>query len=83
VAKGKSIERREIVVGENNDKYVEVKTGLEEGEKVLLDARARIAAETKANDNTMEELPKGVTLPPASPAPVSTPPAAAPAPGKK
>jgi len=83
VLKGQNIERREIVVGENNDKYVEIKSGLEEGEKVLLDARARIAAETKANENTMEELPKGVTLPPVSPTPVSSPPVAAPAPGKK
>lgn len=43
-------EQREVEVGENNEKYVEIKSGLEEGEKVALDARARITAETKASE---------------------------------
>jgi RND family efflux transporter MFP subunit len=42
--------RREIDVGENNDKFVEIKNGLREGDKVALDARARLAAESKNRD---------------------------------
>jgi RND family efflux transporter MFP subunit len=46
---GNAVERRDITVGENNDQYVEIKGGVEEGEQVVLDARARLAAESKAN----------------------------------
>ena len=35
------IERREVTVGENNEKFVEVRGGLEEGEAVCLDAGQR------------------------------------------
>jgi RND family efflux transporter MFP subunit len=54
-------EQREVEVGENNEKYVEVKSGLEEGEKVALDARARITAETKASEKKglLDELKPG------------------------
>jgi RND family efflux transporter MFP subunit len=48
VAAGAGVERREISVGENNDKFVEVKEGLSEGEAVCLDARARMNAENQA-----------------------------------
>jgi RND family efflux transporter MFP subunit len=41
------VEKRVVQVGENNEKLVEVRTGLDEGEQVALDARARIAAEAK------------------------------------
>jgi RND family efflux transporter MFP subunit len=44
-------EKREVLVGENNDKFVEVKSGLQEGEDVALDARSRIVAETKGSTN--------------------------------
>jgi len=44
------IERREVEVGETNEKFVQVKDGLDEGEKVALDARARLTAETKASE---------------------------------
>ena len=54
--KGK-VERREVVVGENNDKFVEIKDGIVEGEQVALDARARSAAEAKAREQ--KENPRG------------------------
>jgi HlyD family secretion protein len=60
-----AIERREVAVGENNDKFVEIKSGLEEGEKVTLDARTRLAEETKAGEGKGEELP-GKPTPPAA-----------------
>jgi RND family efflux transporter MFP subunit len=44
------IDRREVTIGENNEKFVEVHTGLEEGENVCLDARARATAETQAGE---------------------------------
>jgi RND family efflux transporter MFP subunit len=50
VKAGFGVERREVEVGETNEKFVEVKSGLEEGEKVALDARSRLTAETKANE---------------------------------
>jgi RND family efflux transporter MFP subunit len=50
VATGTGFERREITVGENNDKFVEIKEELAEGERVALDARARLAVESKANE---------------------------------
>jgi len=59
VAGPRGIECRDVEVGDNNDKFVEIKTGLAEGEQVTLDARARIAAELKAKDGRPEELPKG------------------------
>ena len=36
VAKGKGIEQREVETGVFNDNFVEIKSGLSEGEKVLL-----------------------------------------------
>jgi HlyD family secretion protein len=44
------VDRREVTLGENNEKFVEVRTGIEEGENVCLDARARAAAETQAGE---------------------------------
>jgi RND family efflux transporter MFP subunit len=46
VVKKGDAERREVQVGENNEKYVEIKSGVGEGEQVALDARSRIVAET-------------------------------------
>ncbi len=45
---------------ETNEKFVEIKNGLNEGQKVLLDARSRLTAETKANEkkNQPDEEPK-------------------------
>jgi RND family efflux transporter MFP subunit len=70
----KGVEKREITVGENNDKFVEIKEGLEEGERVVLDARARLAAETKANEMTNPpEQPKTKAPEPAAPAAAAVP----------
>jgi multidrug efflux pump subunit AcrA (membrane-fusion protein) len=44
------VERRVVAVGENNEKFVEITDGLGEGERVALDARARAAAEAKAEE---------------------------------
>jgi RND family efflux transporter MFP subunit len=78
----RGIERREVTVGENNEKFVEIKSGLEEGEKVALDARARIAAETKVSEGKTPEPPKLETPPPQSqPQPKAAP--AAPTPPKR
>src|SRR5262249_10321399 len=54
VKNGDGFERRPVKVGENNDKYVEVQSGLDAGEQVALDARARLAAETKAEGGAPE-----------------------------
>jgi HlyD family secretion protein len=45
-----TLEKREVTVGETNDKYVVVETGLEQDERVVLDARARLADETKKEE---------------------------------
>jgi multidrug efflux pump subunit AcrA (membrane-fusion protein) len=59
VAGKRGIDCRTVEVGENNDKFVEIKSGLEEGELVTLDARARIAAELKSKEGRGDEMPRG------------------------
>jgi RND family efflux transporter MFP subunit len=49
------VERREVTVGESNEKYVQIATGMEEGERVSLDARARGAAETTGKPKEQKE----------------------------
>jgi multidrug efflux pump subunit AcrA (membrane-fusion protein) len=49
VPRSGGVERREVGVNKSNDKYVEVQSGLEEGEQVCLDARKRAADEAKAS----------------------------------
>jgi HlyD family secretion protein len=49
------VERREVTVGENNEKFVEVRGGLSDGETVCLDARARANAEAQAGGNQRSE----------------------------
>ena len=71
VVNGRSIEPREVTLGDNNDKFVVVESGLSEGEQVVLDARARIAAELKASG---EKLPAALKP--------STPESKVPAPGR-
>jgi RND family efflux transporter MFP subunit len=44
------VDRREVEVGDTNEKFVAIKSGLEEGDKVVLDARSRLTAETKASE---------------------------------
>jgi HlyD family secretion protein len=63
---GRRVERREVTVGENNEKYIEIKSGLAEGEQVLLDARARNAEEMKAEEakNPPPPAPRETQAPP-------------------
>jgi HlyD family secretion protein len=54
VVNGSSVKRRHVSIGENNEKFVEIKDGLAEGELVTLDALARLDEEsgkTKADDS--------------------------------
>jgi HlyD family secretion protein len=51
VVSASGVERRPVEVGENNEKYVEVREGLAEGEAVCLDARARAHADTQAGES--------------------------------
>ena len=53
------IERREVTVGENNEKYVEVRGGLVEGESVFLDARARVNSDFQSGDKEAKRLASG------------------------
>ena len=77
VANG-GVDRRDVTVGDNNEKFVEIKSGLDEGEKITLDARARLAAESKGKEESEEEKapPEKAKLPPA---PAAAPAAVAPA----
>jgi HlyD family secretion protein len=50
VATGEGAQRREVTVGENNEKYVEVRDGLAEGEAVFIDARARATTDFHSGD---------------------------------
>jgi hypothetical protein len=40
-----------VTVGESNEKFIEIKDGVSEGERLLMDARARNTAEMKAEDS--------------------------------
>jgi HlyD family secretion protein len=40
------VERREVILGEGNEKYIEIASGVTEGEPVCLDARTRAALES-------------------------------------
>ncbi len=75
---GSRIERREVTVGENNDKYIEVKDGVVEGDQLLMDARARNIAEMKAEE---AKNPAATTPQKLAPAPVAAPVAPAGSPG--
>ncbi len=48
VLAGRAIERREVTTGESNEQFVQLLTGVKEGEALALDARSRLAAEPKA-----------------------------------
>jgi len=49
------IERREVEVGESNDKFVDITEGLQEGERVTMDARNRSADESKDKEEKPPE----------------------------
>jgi hypothetical protein len=48
VKAGRGADRRSVEVGEANEQYIQIVSGLTEGEEVALDARSRAAAEVKA-----------------------------------
>ncbi len=48
VVTSSGIERREVTLGDSNEQFIQVLTGLEPGEEVALDARVRAATELKA-----------------------------------
>ena len=54
----RGIDLREISIGENNDKYVEITGGLADGEKVVLDARARLSAESQGKETKGDDAPR-------------------------
>jgi RND family efflux transporter MFP subunit len=74
----RGIERRDVLVGDNNEKFIEIKSGLAENEAVTLDARARVALEAKAAETQLSHKPKA--SPPT--APTATMPGATQAPAK-
>jgi hypothetical protein len=59
LAPGGVVDRREVSIGKSNDKFVEIKQGLTEGEKVALNARARMTSEIKG----AETIGKGPSEP--------------------
>ncbi len=58
VKSGSHVERREVTVGESNEKFIEIKDGVAEGERLLMDARARNTAEMKAEDSKNQPRPR-------------------------
>ena len=67
------VEKREVTVGETNDKYVVVETGLQQDEKVVLDARARLADETKHEEADGEPGEPAAKEKPAAETPAPSP----------
>jgi RND family efflux transporter MFP subunit len=65
----RGIVRRDVDVGDNNDKFIEIRGGLAENEEVTLDARARVALEAKAAETLPSHKPKAS---PPQPAPTLT-----------
>jgi len=52
-------ERREVTVGENNDRFIEIKSGLEDGETVALNARSCLDSERDwSKDEDVETTPR-------------------------
>jgi RND family efflux transporter MFP subunit len=49
IMSSRGVERREVSVDKSNDKYIQIQSGLEEGERICLDARKRAAEEAKAS----------------------------------
>jgi RND family efflux transporter MFP subunit len=46
---GGGVERREVTVGESNEKFIEVRAGIDAGERVCLDARGRGEADSRSS----------------------------------
>ncbi len=65
----KGVERRELVVGQSNQSHVEIKSGIEVGEKVVMNSRSQFgeeisALESELNKNRAKDAPP-VIIPPA------------------
>ncbi|MCM8821754.1 MAG: efflux RND transporter periplasmic adaptor subunit [Candidatus Omnitrophica bacterium] len=58
VLKGKNIETRQIVIGESSESEVEVKTGLNEGEVILISALAKTTETKKQKETKTQESVK-------------------------
>jgi HlyD family secretion protein len=71
VVTGSGVEKRPVKIGEANEQFVQIVDGLEEGESVALDARARAAAEAKkvAKDTGKEKEKVKQNTAPATPSP--------------
>ena len=71
-----AIERRQIKVGDSNEKVIQVLEGLSEGEPVVLDARIRADAEFKdeESEEDLEAKPATQAAPEPSPAPAEATP---------
>lgn len=62
------LERRSVVVGENNDQFIQITDGLTSGDRVALDARARVEAAAEIEKKPLNESsPK-----PSDPKPTAT-----------
>ena len=62
---GSTAAKRTVTVGDNNEKFIIVAAGLEEGDKVALNARRRLAAEIKAStqNGKLDTSPVKATTP--------------------
>ncbi len=65
----KGVERRELVVGQSNQSHVEIKSGIEVGEKVVMNSRSQFGEEisrleSELNKNRAKDAPP-VIIPPA------------------
>ncbi len=74
VLTSQGVERRELVVGQSNQSHVEIKSGIEAGELVIMNARSQFAdqislLESELNKNKSKDAPP-IVIPPA---PAETP----------
>jgi RND family efflux transporter MFP subunit len=60
IRNGENIEKRTVVLGLSNDRYIEVKEGVSEGDHVLLNPRA-VLAEARAMSALVEDGPVNVS----------------------
>jgi RND family efflux transporter MFP subunit len=49
-AQNNGFEKRQVTVGESNEKFIEIKDGVKEGDKVALNTRKRLTDEAKASE---------------------------------
>ncbi len=64
---GTSIERRQVKIGDTNEKVVQILDGLGEGEPIAQDAQTRSRAEFKDEDDPQAEAPPPTATPGAPP----------------